>query len=335
MSPETFRAFRALPKFRREAKFSSWLYRIALNLCRDWARRERRTPVVQAPEDTDLMDLATASEPSEPIEHLVARNDPRDAPSRSWRCCCRGTTHGHRAQEATTGSRSRNCGPPGCPLSTVKTRVVSGTVGVASRTRTQPRQGGVIMTTDTVCTFGDRREDVLIAYLYDDIDTRDRAFRASPRELCGLPARSQRSSPTSAGPGRVGRPGGGRRHWRSGAACGAQARRTSRRTARLARAGRRTHLDAGRSRHAGHRGIPGLANINLTYSRDGLSVTTGGCGPHRHRGSTPDANRQRAAAPATDAPWRAELTALEQQLRSRARHPSCPGCHRRRVVNRR
>ena len=29
------RAFRALPGFKGEAKFSSWLYRITLNLCRD------------------------------------------------------------------------------------------------------------------------------------------------------------------------------------------------------------------------------------------------------------------------------------------------------------
>jgi RNA polymerase sigma-70 factor, ECF subfamily len=56
---ETFlRAFRALPGFRGQAKFSSWLYRIALNLCRDWVRRERRAPVVQPPEDVDLIELA-------------------------------------------------------------------------------------------------------------------------------------------------------------------------------------------------------------------------------------------------------------------------------------
>ena len=37
---ETFlRAFRALPGFKGQAKFSSWLYRITLNLCRDWIRR--------------------------------------------------------------------------------------------------------------------------------------------------------------------------------------------------------------------------------------------------------------------------------------------------------
>src|SRR5947209_19014566 len=73
---ETFlRAFRALGGFRGQAKFSSWLYRIALNLCRDWVRRQRRTPVVQAPDDVDLLDLAATREPSESIEELVARKD--------------------------------------------------------------------------------------------------------------------------------------------------------------------------------------------------------------------------------------------------------------------
>src|ERR1700741_3012175 len=59
---ETFlRAFRALKGFKGQAKFSSWLYRIALNLCRDWIRRERRAPVVQPPEDMDLLQLARAA----------------------------------------------------------------------------------------------------------------------------------------------------------------------------------------------------------------------------------------------------------------------------------
>src|SRR5207253_6501715 len=47
------RAFRGLRGFKGEAKFSSWLYRITLNLCRDWIRRERRAPIVQVPEGTD------------------------------------------------------------------------------------------------------------------------------------------------------------------------------------------------------------------------------------------------------------------------------------------
>src|ERR687891_440146 len=66
---ETFlRAYRALPGFRGQAKFSSWLYRIALNLCRDWIRRERRTPVVQAPEGVDPVELASERGPTESIE---------------------------------------------------------------------------------------------------------------------------------------------------------------------------------------------------------------------------------------------------------------------------
>src|SRR6516162_2525966 len=73
---ETFlRAYRALGGFRGQAKFSSWLYRIALNLCRDWVRRQRRTPVVPLPEDVDVLELAAAREPAEPIENLVARHD--------------------------------------------------------------------------------------------------------------------------------------------------------------------------------------------------------------------------------------------------------------------
>ena len=52
------RAFRALPGFKGQAKFSSWLYRITLNLCRDWIRRHRRAPVSQIPEGVDPLDLA-------------------------------------------------------------------------------------------------------------------------------------------------------------------------------------------------------------------------------------------------------------------------------------
>jgi RNA polymerase sigma-70 factor (ECF subfamily) len=35
------RAFRALPRFRGESAFRTWLFRIAINLCRKWKRRHR------------------------------------------------------------------------------------------------------------------------------------------------------------------------------------------------------------------------------------------------------------------------------------------------------
>ena len=124
---ETFlRAFRALPGFRGQAKFSSWLYRIALNLCRDWVRRERRTPVVQAPEDVDLIEMAAAAEPSESIEDLVARKDLSRLveramallPEEQRTAIVLKEYHGLTFQEIADMLE--------CPLSTVKTRLYQG-----------------------------------------------------------------------------------------------------------------------------------------------------------------------------------------------------------------
>src|SRR5512137_386627 len=70
------RAFRALPGFKGEAKFSSWLYRITLNLCRDFMRRARRAPFVPTPEGVDVADLAsTDTSAVESIEDVVTRKD--------------------------------------------------------------------------------------------------------------------------------------------------------------------------------------------------------------------------------------------------------------------
>src|SRR5687767_15362266 len=74
VAQETFlRAFRALSGFKGQAKFSSWLYRITLNLCRDWIRKERRTPITPTPEGIDLIELAGETHPSDSIEELVSR----------------------------------------------------------------------------------------------------------------------------------------------------------------------------------------------------------------------------------------------------------------------
>ena len=58
VSQEAFlKAFRALPGFKGEARFSSWLYQIALNLCRDRLRRKRGKAFVSLDsleEDTGL-----------------------------------------------------------------------------------------------------------------------------------------------------------------------------------------------------------------------------------------------------------------------------------------
>jgi RNA polymerase sigma-70 factor (ECF subfamily) len=124
---ETFlRAFRGLRNFRREAKFSSWIYRIALNLCRDWIRRERRTPVSPTPEGVDLAELAAEQGPVESIEELVARHDMSRAvaaamerlPEEQRTAIILKEYHGMTFQEIADLQ--------GCPLSTVKTRLYQG-----------------------------------------------------------------------------------------------------------------------------------------------------------------------------------------------------------------
>ncbi len=124
---ETFlRAYRALPGFKGEAKFSSWIYRIALNLCRDWMRKQRRTPVVQAPEGVEITDLAAERGPVESIETLVARRQltqrvasaMRSLPEDQRTAIVLKEYHGMTFQEIADLQ--------GCPLSTVKTRLYQG-----------------------------------------------------------------------------------------------------------------------------------------------------------------------------------------------------------------
>jgi len=124
---ETFlRAFRALPAFRGQSKFSSWLYRIALNLCRDWMRRERRSPVVQAPENVDLLELAAAAEPSESIEDLVERKDRTRSVERAMALLSEEQRTAIVLKEYHGLTFQEIADLLGCPLSTVKTRLYQG-----------------------------------------------------------------------------------------------------------------------------------------------------------------------------------------------------------------
>jgi RNA polymerase sigma-70 factor, ECF subfamily len=145
VAQETFlRAFRALKGFKGQAKFSSWLYRITLNLCRDWMRRERRAPVAQAPEGVDIIELAGESTPSESIEDLVSRHQLGRAvakamsqlPEEQRTAIILKEYHGLTFQEIADQLD--------CPLSTVKTRLYQGLTVL----RKQLREAGVASTFD-------------------------------------------------------------------------------------------------------------------------------------------------------------------------------------------
>jgi len=120
------RAFRALPGFKGQAKFSSWLYRITLNLCRDWIRRHRRAPVSQLPDGADPFELAAERGAVESIEDLAARRELTAAvevamavlPEEQRTTIILKEYHGMTFQEIADLQ--------GCPLSTVKTRLYQG-----------------------------------------------------------------------------------------------------------------------------------------------------------------------------------------------------------------
>jgi RNA polymerase sigma-70 factor (ECF subfamily) len=127
VTQETFlRAFRALSGFKGDAKFSSWLYRIAVNLCRDWMRKERRAPLVAMPEGVALEDAAVARGPIETVEDLAARAElgrevakaMQYLPAEQRQAIILKEYHGLTFQEIADLMR--------CPLSTVKTRVYQG-----------------------------------------------------------------------------------------------------------------------------------------------------------------------------------------------------------------
>jgi RNA polymerase sigma-70 factor (ECF subfamily) len=124
---ETFlRAFRGLAAFKGQAKFSSWLYRIALNLCRDWIRRRRRSPLTLLPDNVELEDVATDAGPTESVEDLVARRELSGVveramarlPEEQRTAIILKEYHGMTFQEIADLQ--------GCPLSTVKTRLYQG-----------------------------------------------------------------------------------------------------------------------------------------------------------------------------------------------------------------
>ena len=140
VAQETFlRAFRALSGFKGQAKFSSWLYRITLNLCRDWIRKERRTPVSQAPEGMDIIELAGEATPSESIEQLVGRNQLSRAVSRAMAALPEEQRTAIILKEYHGLTFQEIADMLDCPLSTVKTRLYQG----LSVVRKQLEQAGV------------------------------------------------------------------------------------------------------------------------------------------------------------------------------------------------
>lgn len=180
------------------------------------------------------------------------------------------------------------------------------------------------MMSDRFCSYEDRRDDVLISYLYNEIDPvlRDAFERHLPS--C-LPCRTELDA--------LGGVREGLARWADPDVAEGVGGRTSRSTLRLA--------DVAPPRPSGWRVLAeapvwmqaaaamlvvaaslGLANINLTVSPSGVRVTTGWM-PAPAAATTQTAAVEPKAtvptpvsAPSSDEAWRAELAALETRLRA-------------------
>jgi RNA polymerase sigma-70 factor, ECF subfamily len=74
LSQETLlKAYRGLGTFKKEARFSSWLYQIALNVCRDRMRRSRGKSYVSFDELSEVGEAAGDAGPSA-LELIEARD---------------------------------------------------------------------------------------------------------------------------------------------------------------------------------------------------------------------------------------------------------------------
>ncbi len=68
---ETFvRAYRSLPRFRGDARFSTWLQRITVNLFHDWLRKRRKEAELPAPVEAAPPDDSSAESVCEALAHL-------------------------------------------------------------------------------------------------------------------------------------------------------------------------------------------------------------------------------------------------------------------------
>ena len=149
---ETFlRAFRGIKGFKGQAKFSSWLYRIALNLCRDKNRSAQRSPLNKVSDDVDVLDLAPADVAGSSLEDQVGWSEWGNEVSRAMMTIPDEQRTAIVLKEYQGLTFREIADFQGCPVSTVKTRVYQG----LTRLRQELESRGI----DRVATFPSRAPD--------------------------------------------------------------------------------------------------------------------------------------------------------------------------------
>jgi hypothetical protein len=166
------------------------------------------------------------------------------------------------------------------------------------------------MMNDMLCAYEGRREEVLVSYLYDDIDPAERDEFAAHLAACAV-CRSELQALTHIRAGLAG--------WMAPDVADGVGGAAPRSTLKLVapqrvRGWRVADLPVWAQAAAAMLVVAaslGLANLDVSYSRDGLHITTGWM---RHA-SASSTTATVTAVPPVSSPWRPDLSALERQLR--------------------
>jgi hypothetical protein len=177
--------------------------------------------------------------------------------------------------------------------------------------------------TDMICGYGGDRDEILVAYVYGDIEPDQRAAfdahlticvhcRTELTELRGVRVKLEQWAPPE--PLRALTP-----------RAAPQAARRARVWTALAEMPAWAQVAAALL----FLGVAaGLANFDVRYDREGLTVRTGWSGSAVAQGAPQNVSNdvaQDLGAANTNAPWRADLAALERQLRTEFRPSGAPG----------
>jgi len=132
------KAYRALPQFRGESAFYTWLYRIAINAARNWQAARRRRPThlsaLESPEGETFPQIDTLSDIATPESMLTSREIVdavnaaiEDLPADLRTAIVLREIEGMRYEDIAQTM--------GCPIGTVRSRIFRAREAIAARLR--------------------------------------------------------------------------------------------------------------------------------------------------------------------------------------------------------
>ena len=131
------KAYRALPRFRGESAFYTWLYRIAVNTAKNYLASRRRRPIKVEldADDADLGDVADALEDGDDPEGALRQDQLRDAVAAAMAALPEDLRSALTLREFDGLSYAEIAEIMECPVGTVRSRIFRAREAIDERIR--------------------------------------------------------------------------------------------------------------------------------------------------------------------------------------------------------